>query len=158
MKLLHVVTAFWFISGLLGRTLTMWQASKATDIQMVKMLVRLAGYFEHLMVRPGSLAVLGFGLVTAWLQRWPILGSLQGVPSNWLLISTLLYLSVIPIIVFVFMPRGKIFGKALEDAATLGTVTGDLTAAFRDRVVGIAHGYELTVTAIVIILMVMKPF
>ena len=65
---------------------------------------------------------------------------------------------MIPIIIFVFMPRGKVFGKALEDATTRGTVTADLTAAFHDRVVSIAHGYELAVTAIVIVLMVMKPF
>jgi uncharacterized membrane protein len=150
MKFFHVITAMWFISGLLGRTLTMWQASKATDVHMVGTLVRLAGFFERWMVIPGSLAVLGFGLVTAWLQRWPLTG--------WLQVSTLLYLSMIPLIVFIFLPRGKVFGKALEQASTLGTLTADLTAAFHDRTVGIAHVYELAVTAVITLLMVMKPF
>ena len=154
MKFFHVITAMWFIGGLLGRTLTMWQASKATDVQMVGTLVRLGGYFERWMVIPGSLAVLGFGLITAWLQRWPILGS----SVNWLSVSTLLYLSMIPLIVFIFLPRGKMFGKALEQASTLGTVTADLTAAFHDRAVGAAHVYELAVTAVITLLMVMKPF
>lgn len=158
MKFLHVITAFWFIAGLFGRTVVMWQASKNTDISMVKLLVKVSSYFEFWMVRPGSLAVLGFGLVTAWLQRWPLLGSLQGIQSNWLLLSTLLYLSGIPIIAFVFIPRGKLFDKVLNAALEQGSVTTDLTAAFHDRAVGIAHAYELITTVIIILLMVMKPF
>jgi uncharacterized membrane protein len=156
MKLLHVITAIWFVSGLLGRTLTMWQASQAGNVQTTRTLVHLAGYFERWMVIPGSLAVLGFGLVTAWLQRWPMLPPLQG--SNWLLVSTLLYLSIIPLIPLVFLPRGKVFEKALEHALSVGEVTADLTDAFRDRTVGLAHAYELAVTLIVILLMVLKPF
>lgn len=158
MKFLHVATAIWFVSGLIGRTLTMWQASKADDVQMVKTLVRLAGYFERWMVIPGSLVVFGFGLITAWLQHWPILGSLQGSPSNWLLLSTLLSLSMIPVIALIFVPRGKIFGKALEQAEAQRTVTSDLDAAFHDRAVGAAHVYELAITVVITLLMVLKPF
>jgi uncharacterized membrane protein len=153
MKFLHIVTAFWFIAGLLGRTLTMWQASKSTDIQLIRTLVQLAGYFERWMVIPGSLAVLGFGLATAWLQHWPL-----GSPAYWLLISTLLYLSIIPIIILIFVPRGKIFRKALETSVASETVTADLTAAFHDRVVHYAHIYELATTAVIILFMVLKPF
>jgi uncharacterized membrane protein len=158
MKFLHVITAFWFIGGLFGRTIIMWQASKMADVQMVGMLVKVGGYFERFMVIPGSLAVLGFGLVTAWLQRWPLLGSLQGSPSNWLLLSTVIYLTLIPIIALVFLPRGKIFGKALAEALSLGTVTEPLQAAFHDRAVGIAHVYEWVTTVVIIYLMVAKPF
>jgi uncharacterized membrane protein len=158
MKFLHVITAFAFIGGLVGRTVTMWQASKSSDVQMVRTLVHVAGYFERLMVIPGSLAVLGFGLITAWLQRWPLLGALGGSSSNWLLVSTLIYLTMIPMIIFVFVPRGKIFGKALEEAVALGTVTSVLNAAFHDRAVGIAHVYEWLTTIIITFLMVAKPF
>jgi hypothetical protein len=56
MKFLHVITAFWFIAGLLGRTVTMWQAARIRDVQMVKTLVQLSRYFENWMVIPGSLA------------------------------------------------------------------------------------------------------
>ena len=158
MKFFHVVTAIWFISGLLGRTLTMWQASRTADVHMVGILVRLAGYFERWMVIPGSLAVLGFGLITAWLQRWPILGSAQGSQTLWLLVSTLLYLSMIPLVKFVFLPRGKIFENALESAVNTGTVTSALTATFRDRAVALAHVYELVATLVITLLMVLKPF
>jgi hypothetical protein len=158
MKFLHVATAMWFISGLLGRTLTMWQASKTSDVRKIGTLVHLAGYFERWMVIPGSLAVLGFGLITAWFQGWPILGFLQGSSTNWLLVSTLLYLSMIPIIKFIFLPRGKIFETALEQATAQGIVTSDLNAAFHDRAVGIAHLYELVITVFITLLMVLKPF
>jgi len=158
LKFLHVVAAIWFISGILGRTITMWQASKVSNVQMAATLVHLAGYFEHWMVRPGSLIVLGFGLVTAWTQHWPVLGSLQGAPINWLLASTIIYLSAVPIIPLVFIPRGKIFEKALQQALSLGQMTSDLKAAFHDRVVGMAHIYELGVIVVVTLLMVLKPF
>jgi uncharacterized membrane protein len=151
MKFLHVATAVLFISGLFGRTLTMWQASRSSDVQTLKMLVELAGMFERWMVIPGSLAVLGFGLVTAWLQGWA--GS-----SAWLLVSTLLYLSLIPVIIVVFVPRGKVFERALAQAVAQGSITRDLRSAFHDRVVHLAHGYELAVTAVIMVLMVMKPF
>jgi uncharacterized membrane protein len=154
MKLFHVITAFWFIAGLLGRTITMRQAARTSDVRMLATLVALAGRFENLMVIPGSMAVLGFGLVTAWLQGWPLLGA----SSNWLFISTLLVLSMIPIIILIFVPRGKIFGKALEDAQVQGIVTPQLQAAFADRYVTAAHVYELASTLVVIILMVAKPF
>jgi uncharacterized membrane protein len=153
LKLLHIVTAFLFIAGLLGRTLVMWQASRTTDVRGVDLLVRLAGYFERWMVIPGSMCLLGSGLILAWVQRWQVLGG-----SYWLLISTGLYISMIPIIAFIFIPRGKIFARSLEKATAIGQVTMDLTAAFHDRIVRIAHAYELCGTAVIILLMVTKPF
>jgi uncharacterized membrane protein len=157
-KFLHIAAAIWFISGLLGRTITQWQASRSTDIKTVATLMHLSSYFENWMVRPGSIVVLGFGLLTAWAGRWSVLGALEGIPSNWLLVSTVLYLSAVPIIPLVFIPRGKVFASALEQSLSLGTVTADLRAAFADRVVRAAHGYELAVILVVTLLMVLKPF
>src|SRR5215207_3312421 len=158
MKFLHVATALMFIGGLIGRTLIMWHASKTDDVKMVREAVRLAGYFERWLVIPGSFAVLGFGLITAWVQHWNVLGSLQGSPSNWLLVSTVLYLTMIPLIKFVFLPRGKVFAQALEDAEVQGIVTPRLTDAFHDQAVRFAHHYEWATTVVITLLMVMKPF
>ena len=58
MKLLHVLSAFWFIAGLLGRGVTLSQASKSTDVQTAHALAQLGGRFDRLMVIPGSFAVL----------------------------------------------------------------------------------------------------
>jgi uncharacterized membrane protein len=158
MKLLHVLTAMWFISGIIGRGLTLWQAERETNIKTVVALVRLSGYFERLMVIPGSLVVLIFGLLTAWQQHWPLLGFLVDRNTNWLLFSILIYASMFPIIRFVFVPRGIIFGEILEAAIEKNEVTPELKAAFNDPVVRAAHIYELAGTVVIVILMVTKPF
>lgn len=155
MKLLHIVTAFWFIGGFMGRAITMNYARRAADIKTVASLAQLGHIFDKWMVVPGSMAVLGFGLITAWLQRWTLLGS---SPAYWLLISTILYLNICPIIIKVFIPRGKIFRAALEEAQTQGLVTVALKAAFDDRAVYLSHMYEYVTTGIIVMLMVTKPF
>ncbi|MBI5031238.1 MAG: hypothetical protein HZB51_11980 [Chloroflexi bacterium] len=68
LKLLHVLVAIWFITGLLGRRLVLSQAAKASEIKIVDALAQLAGRFENTMVIPGSMAVALLGLFTAWAQ------------------------------------------------------------------------------------------
>ena len=157
-KLLHVVSAILLIAGLIGRQLTRAQAAKATDIRIFQAYIELSGRFENLLVIPGSLLVLVAGLVIAVIRGWPILGFLQGASANWLLVSLVLFLSLIPLVRFVFLPRGKIFEQALQDALAKGQITSELTAAFHDPVVRQAHYAEAIVVAVVLYLMVMKPF
>ncbi len=158
LKLLHVLLAFWFVTGLLARDITLAQASRLNDIQAVHQMVQLAGRFERLMVRPGSFAVFLFGLVTAWAQGVPVLGSLQGGTVNWLLISVVVYVSMGPILPLVFIPRGKVFEQALSEATAQGQVTPAVRTAFADTAVARARTYELIATSIIVILMVTKPF
>jgi hypothetical protein len=110
------------------------------------------------MVRPGSLLLLAGGLITAWAEGWPVFGFLQGGGANWVLVSLVLYLSTVPLIIGVFIPRGRVFEAALEEAAAQGSVTPRLTTAFADRAVAAAHGYEWLMIALIITLMVLKPF
>jgi uncharacterized membrane protein len=152
--LLHVLTAFVFVAGLIGRDVTLARARRSDDLSEVPMLVPLAGRFEALMIRPGSFAVLIAGLLAAWAQGRPLAGDGNG----WLLLSLILFLSLIPVIPLVFLPRGRVFERALEDAVARDTVTPELRTAFRDRAVAIARWYELGVIAVVIALMVTKPF
>jgi hypothetical protein len=140
-----------------GRGVTLRQAARASDIGAVTALVALAGRFER-MVRAPSVVVLVLGLLTAWLRGWPILGVLQGGTVNWLLASLVLYLTLVPLIVGVFLPRGRVFDRALQDARAQGRVTPALAAAFADPVVAAAHAWELVVIGLVIVLMVAKPF
>jgi hypothetical protein len=58
----------------------------------------------------------------------------------------------------VFLPRGRVFDAALEDATAQGAVTDRLRAAFRDPVVFAAHVYELAAMVVVLALMIAKPF
>jgi len=64
----------------------------------------------------------------------------------------------VDIIVFILIPRGKIFDKALEQAVAQGQVTPELGAAFAVRPVYAGHIYELASTFAIIALMVTKPF
>ena len=157
-RMFHILTAIWFVSGLIARGFALRQAAQTSDVRTVAALVQLAGRFERLMVIPGNAAVLLFGFVTAWLQGQPVFGVLQGASSNWLLVSVLLAASMVPVIPLVFIPRGKRFGAALEGALTRGQVTPELTAAFHDRAVARAHVYELVVVGSILILMITKPF
>src|SRR6266536_1986288 len=95
-KLLHVAIAFWFIAGLLGRQLALSQAARASDVNVFAGLTDLAGRFDRLMVLPGSQVVFLIGLITAWAGGWPVLGFLEGGKANWVLASSVLFLSTLP--------------------------------------------------------------
>jgi hypothetical protein len=58
----------------------------------------------------------------------------------------------------VFLPRGKVFEAALEDATAKGTMTPELQRAFADPVVAFARNAELVAVVVIIALMVAKPF
>src|SRR5512138_2540939 len=103
LKLLHVFTAIWMIVGLFGRQIVLHKAGLSKDIREVCTLLPVSAVFEQKMVIPGSSAVMIAGLVTAWAQGWPILGFIQGGAANWVLVSLLLFLTVIPVIALVFV-------------------------------------------------------
>ena len=158
MKLLHVGAAFWFITGLFARNLTLTQMGRTTDIQVFQGLVQLAGRFENGGVIPGSLAVLAVGVLTAWAQGWPAAGLLPAAGSGWLFVSLVLYVTLFPIVPLIFLPRGRVFEAALDKAVAAGSVTAELKAALNDRVVALSHAYEMLVVAVIVALMVTKPF
>jgi hypothetical protein len=155
---LHVLAAFVLVAGLVGRELCRRLANRAADIHQFHTLIQASGQFENLMVIPGSSAVLVMGLAVSWALRWPLFGILQGATQNWLFVSLLLFLTLIPVIRFIFLPRGKPFEAALADALARGEITGDLRARLNDPVVAAAHVYEWVVMVIIIYLMVVKPF
>ena len=87
-----------------------------------------------------------------------MLGVLQGAPIQWPLVSLLLFLSIIPIIVVVFLPRGRVFRAALEEATRERRITPGLSAALNDPWVHAARIYEIAMLVVVTVLMVAKPF
>ena len=154
----HVLFVFWLVAGVVGRDVCYRQAERATDLSALRTMVGLGSRFELTMVRPATFAVLVAGLIAAWARGWPILGFLQGSAPNWVLAALLIYLSIIPIIVFVFIPRGKIYHAALTAATTAGTITPDLRAALADPAVRAARAYEMGMVVVLTWLMVSKPF
>jgi hypothetical protein len=120
-------------------------------------MLTVSGRFERqVMIVPFFVLILG--IATAVAQGRPFLGPLQGAPVDWLFASLIVFLSPLPLIPLVFLPRGKAFEAALLDAEAQGAVTDRLRSAFRDPVVFAAHVYELGATVVVLILMIAKPF
>ena len=156
--LLHVISTFALVAGLIGREATRAYARRQDQIDLFANLVGLSGWFENKLVIPGSNLVLVFGLLAAWTRGWPLLGALQGSPINWVLVSLLLFLTFIPLVIFVFLPRGKVFEQKLAAARSQGKITPELRASMDDRVVQIAHIYEAVAVVAIIYLMLMKPF
>lgn len=158
-KLLHVLSAFWFISGVVGRNFVYWRAGKADNVHAAHSLLQVSEFFERWAVIAGAFLVAFFGLVAVWVQGWPIFGFLQGAASNWLLVSVILYVGMSLLVPFFrLIPRRKQRTKALEDALAQGVITPELAAALNDKVV---RGYRLTevvMIVVVIVLMVTKPF
>jgi Predicted integral membrane protein (DUF2269) len=152
--LLHVAVAFWFVAGLLGRNVTMARARSANDLSTLVELVDLSGRFERLMVIPGSFGVLVLGLLAAWAEGQP----LAGTDDWWLLTSLILFVGLGVLVPTVFLPRGKVFEGALEQARQRGEVTPELRTALRDPAVRNARAAEIVVVAIIVALMVTKPF
>ena len=152
--LLHVAVAFWFVAGLLGRNVTMARARSANDLSTLVELVDLSGRFERLMVIPGSFGVLVLGLLAAWAEGQP----LAGTDDWWLLTSLSLFVGLGVLVPTVFLPRGKVFEGALEQARQRGEVTPELRTALRDPAVRNARAAEIVVVAVIVTLMVTKPF
>jgi Predicted integral membrane protein (DUF2269) len=152
--LLHVATAFWFVAGLLGRNVTMARARTASDLRTLDELVTLGGRFERMMVIAGSIAVVVLGLLAAWALGQPPAGS----NDRRVLTSLPLFVAIGVLVPTVFLPHGKVFEHALADAKVRGEVTPELRTALRDPAVRNARSAELLGVAIIIVMMVTKPF
>ncbi len=158
MKLLHVLAAFGLVTGIVGRNVTFMRARVATTIDTASALLQLSEFFERRMVIPVSSVVLVFGLVTAWLQQWPILGFLQGGTTNWVLVSLILFTVPFIVVIPFLMPRRRRRSQALEEAVAQGKITPELTAALNDTFVLRFRLGELIGLVLLIVLMVTKPF
>jgi uncharacterized membrane protein len=150
--LCHIGSAFWLVAGLVGRDVTLSRARAVSEIGTIRALCETAGVFDKLMVIPGSMAVLVFGLLVAFTGHWSF------GDNGWLVAALVLYLSLIPLPPLVFLPKGKVFEAAMAEAVTAGEPTPAFREAFADRTVWAARWYERIVVAAIIVLMITKPF
>jgi hypothetical protein len=67
-------------------------------------------------------------------------------------------IALYPLVILVFIPRGRVFAAALGDAVDRQAITPELRAAFADPVVHAAHCVEVVLVVSVLTLMVVKPF
>jgi uncharacterized membrane protein len=155
--LLHVISAFAYVAGVVGGELTRTYAWRQEKVEILAQLYHLSRWFDLKLVSPGSHMIVIFGLVAAWLRGWPILGVLQGSPVNWVFVSLLLYLSLFVPVFLISLPRGKILRQRLADAQAQGIITPELRASINDLWMKAAYAYQNVVVPIIIYLMVMKP-
>ncbi len=155
--LVHALLGILFIAALIGRWIVLGLAQRATDLPSMKTLAAAAGPFERLVIVVPSLVLL-FGVVAAFMEGRSVLGPLTGGSVDWLFVSLLLFLSPLPLVPLVFLPRGRDYEAAMATAELSGHVTPELQAAWRDPMVRAAHVYELGSVTVVLILMLTQPF
>ena len=153
LKLGHVLLAFALVAGLLGRWILLTRAARTDDVEHAHLLAEAAGPFERI-VQSVSPIVVVFGLVTAWAQGYPWLG----LTAGWMLLTVLLIIPILVLVPTVFLPRGRVFEAAMAEARQAGTVTPALRAAWADPAVAMARRFELAAMAVIVFLMVVKPF
>ena len=155
---LHLSAAIVFVGGLFARQAVRALISGATEIGAVVTLTQAAGRVERLMVIPGNLLAIAFGLMLALYGRAPIFGFVQGAQRNWLLAAVLVLILLFPLVPLVFLPRGQRFEAALREASAEGQITPALRQQMQDPVVRWAHMAEMIGVGLILILMVFKPF
>jgi len=155
---LHITAAIIYIGGIFARQVVRSYAKKTDDVHVFAVLSQAAGRIESLMVIPGNIAVILFGMILALMIGYPIFGFLQGASQNWLLVSNILLALGLLAVPVVFIPRGKKFDMVLKDALAEEQMTPELRTALDDRVVQLVHLYEDVSVVIIVALMVLKPF
>jgi hypothetical protein len=157
LALTHALVGIAMVAGLIGRWIVLARAQRVTRVEDVRVLLRVSEPFERMVVI-GSMVVFVLGIATAIAQGRPFLGPLQGAGADWLFVSLVLFLSILPLVPLVFLPKGRVFAAALAAAGDRGEVPPELAVAFRDPLVRAAHVYELGAVTVVLVLMLTKPF
>ena len=152
-KLLHLAVAILFIAGLIGRAILLRRAARSANVAAAEAFSDAAGTFDRLVILGMGLA-LPSGLITAWTQGYPWLG----LTTGWMLASVVLIVSISLLPPTIFLPHERRFRAAMEHARAEGAVTRELRAAFADPALAAAHVYEALAVAIIVALMVLKPF
>jgi uncharacterized membrane protein len=153
---LHITGVITFGIGLVGSFIMSFFAGREKDVKVVQGLVNLGKKFTRFINIGGAVFILA-GLSTAWREEVPILGFLQGGEENWLLVSIILFISTFPAILL-YIPREKVINKELETAVIKGQITPELENAFANRTLRNGQIYEITIYAVIVFLMVVKPF
>lgn len=155
LKYAHILCALAMISGMVGRTIVRLRIPGATSMPALQELVGLVGRFDDALVIRGSQLTLVTGLLLGWVGGWSYITASH---PTWIFVSLILFLSILPLVVAIFLPRGKVFAKVFQQAIAEQKITPELRAALADPLVRAATVYEFVAIAIVLYLMVFKPF
>jgi uncharacterized membrane protein len=157
-KFLHILAVIVMVGGMFARQLVRGIAKRSDDVKVIASLTQVAMRMDRAMVIPGSNLVLVFGVILAFMLKWPIFGFLQGASQNWLLVSNILLIIMIVLIPAVFLPHNKRVVSLLQIALAEGRVTPELSATLNDKMNDLTHHAEEIIVLTVAALMVLKPF
>jgi uncharacterized membrane protein len=155
-KLLHVLSAIWLLTGLLARPVVLAAARRAPDMRILKAIADVSGRLEEMMIAPGLGLVLVTGIATAIVGGVPLFGPFVGGPM-WLFVS-LLIMIVAVLLTPVTLGHDRRWGQALEEAAKAGVVTERLRPfLMRDALIR-RYARDIVSVLVIVALMVTKPF
>jgi uncharacterized membrane protein len=156
LKLAHVLSAIWLLSGLLARPTVLAAARRAPDMRILKALADVSGRLEDRMIAPGILAVLVTGIATAIAWGYSLFGPFTGGPW-WIFISVVI-MAIAVATTPMTLGRDRRWGQALEESARAGTIT-DRLRPFLDRGAMLRrYAPDIVSVLLIVVLMVTKPF
>ena len=156
LKLLHVLSAMWLVTGLLGRAVVLTSARRAPEMPTLKAIADVSGRLENMMIAPGLLAVLVTGIATAIAGGISLFGPFDGGPL-WVFIPLLIMLFA-AVTTPMTLAHDRRWGEALEDAARQGTITDRLRGFLDRRAMLRRYVPDIAAVALIVVLMVLKPF
>ena len=156
LKLLHVLSAMWLVAGLLGRAVALSTARRSPEMRIIKAIADVSGRLENLMIAPGILAVLVTGIATAVVGGISLLGPIDGGPL-WVFVPLLILVFAVATTPMTLSHDRK-WGQALEDAAQRGAVTDTLRPYLDGRAMIRRYAPDISAVALIVVLMVLKPF
>lgn len=155
-RLVHVLSAMWLVSGLLGRAVALAAARRATDVRILKAVADVSGSLENLMIAPGIVVVLATGITTAVVGDISLFGPFTGGPM-WVFVPLVVMVLAV-ILTPVTLARDRRWGEALEEAASKGLVTDRLRTFLDRREMLRRYAPDIALVAFIVVLMVLKPF
>jgi Ca2+/Na+ antiporter len=145
-RTLHILAGIWFTAGVAAYLVTRLTMLKSDDARSVDALVGLMGRFRNLMIRPGSILLVIFGLWTAYYESWP----------RFAIDAVALLIILVPFVVLTVKGGHRIEAAGAE-ALQAASVTPALSAALRDRKTVVGEVGIGIITLLFLLLMIIKP-
>ena len=145
-RTLHILAGIWFTAGVAAYLLTRLAMRKSEDVRGMSALVDLMARFRNLMIRPGGMLLLIFGLWAAYDESWP----------EFSIHALILLIIFIPFMLLTAKGSHAI-ETASAEALQAGSVTPALRTAMRDRKLQIGEWGIGIITVLFLLLMLIKP-
>ena len=145
-RTLHILAAIWFTCGVAAYVTTRLAMLKSEDVRALSALVGMMSRFRNLMIRPGGMLLVIFGLWAAWYESWP----------RFAISAVVLLVIFVPFMVLTAKGSHGIEAASAE-AVQGGSITPALRAALRDRKLLIGEWGISVITVLFLLLMIVKP-